>query len=460
RKCFSSSRARRASRELPPPHYQPSTTQAYAVAAQVQQGIAMDFDISMDDVADGFAPPTVTIGDGTSITIPATAPSPSNERDIGGSILVRNKVHIRGLETLTTDDIKTYVKSHYGLPDRVEWIDDESANLLFGSESTAQEALRALSAIDIADVTQLPPRETIPAKAVTSHPDLNIQIRFAVVSDRKVRGAAERSRFYLLHPEFDPEERRRREGTRNRYRNRDGDDRRRNGRGRNQRDRDSSPEVFHASMYDDDEETLADHRPAHHRRSRSRDSTTRGERSYSSRNQERELFPGRVSGAGKRQRNRSASPLRDVDGDAAMDVEAARAPRASNQDNRERASGIRDRLAMDNTSKELFPAKSSSAGKTHMDRVIDGADEATRIMQHKMSVSNEDDGKKALFDMRGRANNQSSGTGFAIKGAAGANVKELFPSRFGGGGNAGKELFAGKLEGRGRRRQKAEDLFS
>ncbi|KXH30337.1 hypothetical protein CSAL01_00535 [Colletotrichum salicis] len=419
----------------------------------------MDYDINMDDVADGFAPPTATIGDNTSIAQPAVAPSPSNERDLEDSTIVRNKVHIRGLDTLTTDDIKNYVKSHFGPPERVEWIDDESANLLFGSESTAQEALAALSAIEIADVTQLPPKETIPAKAVTSHPDVNLQIRFAVVSDRKIRGAAERSRFYLLHPEFDPEERRQREGNRNRYRNRDGDDRRRNGRGRNQRDRDSSPEVFHASMYDDDEDTLADRRPARHPRSRSREPTSREERSYSSRNQEKELFPSRLSGAGKRQRNRSASPMRDLDGDAAMDVEAARAPRASNRNNRERASGIRDRLAEDNNSRELFPTKGSSMGKTHMDRVMDGADEATRIMQQKMSVSNDRVGKKDLFD-RDRANTTGSGAGFSIKGAAGANVKELFPSRFGGGGNTGKELFADKLEGRGRRRQKAEDLFS
>jgi hypothetical protein len=45
--------------------------------------------------------------------------------------------------------------------------------------------------------------------------------------------------------------------------------------------------------------------------------------------------------------------------------------------------------------------------------------------------------------------------GLSIKGTGG-NVKELFPDKF---GNAGKELFGDKLDGRGRRRQKAEDLF-
>jgi hypothetical protein len=51
------------------------------------------------------------------------------------------------------------------------------------------------------------------------------------------------------------------------------------------------------------------------------------------------------------------------------------------------------------------------------------------------------------------ANKRGSDQGFAIKGAS---VKELFPDRF---GNSGKELFAEKIEGRGRQRQRAEDLF-
>ena len=59
------------------------------------------------------------------------------------------------------------------------------------------------------------------------------------------------------------------------------------------------------------------------------------------------------------------------------------------------------------------------------------------------------------FNIRGTANKRGPEQGFSIKGT-GATVKELFPEKF---GNAGKELFAEKLEGRGRRRQKAEDLF-
>ena len=59
------------------------------------------------------------------------------------------------------------------------------------------------------------------------------------------------------------------------------------------------------------------------------------------------------------------------------------------------------------------------------------------------------------FNIRGIASKRGSDQGIAIKGT-GATVKELFPEKF---GNASKELFAEKIEGRGRRRQKAEDMF-
>ncbi|KAH0441597.1 hypothetical protein CcaCcLH18_01857 [Colletotrichum camelliae] len=404
----------------------------------------MDWDVDMDDVAEGFAPPTASIADNTNTGTSVTEPANVVGRDTESATLVGNKVHVSGLDNLTTDNIKTYVRDHHGTVERVEWIDDDSANLIFGSDVIAQEALKALSAVEIADPTQLPLLETIPAKNIASHPEANLQIRFAVLSDKKAPGAAQRSRFYLFHPEFDPEERRRR----NRYRDREGDDRRRGGR-RHQRDRSPSVEKFDAAMYDDDEATLADRESKStlsRKRSRSREGPH--ERSYAQRNQAKELFPGRGSVRGRR--NRSASPTRDDDGDASMDAEAGRAGTTSN---RERASGIRGRLAQDNQSKELFPAKGPSTGKTHMDRVMDSADEATRLMQSNMSVGDRRREKDDLFNRQ-----LGSGTGFAIKGAANSTVKELFPSRF--GGNTGKELFADRPEGRGKRRQKAEDLFS
>lgn len=441
----------------------------------------MDWDVDMDDVVDGFAPATVPgseqmvryllfpansyliIYHWQLLTASQTSTGASDshfneaERDRESATLAPNKVYIKGLETLTTDSVKTYVKDHYGPVDRVEWIDDNSANLVFASDAVAQDALKALGDVEIADVTQLPLLETVPAKAMASNPEVNLQIRFAVLSDRKAPGAAQRSRFYLLHPEFDPEERRRIE-TRSRYR-----DRPRAGRyGRDSRDqpeRGRSVEDFDAGMYDDDDATLADRQTRsrqRRRRSSSRGSNSYTPRPYTQRNQEKELFPSRALGGGRGQRDRSASPILDSDDHAEMDTETSRAGTASN---REKASGIRGRLALDNRTKELFPSKEPSAGKTHMDRLADGTDEATRLMQINMSVGGDEQEQQDLLYIRGEADRKVSTTGFTIKGAASANVKELFPGRF-GAGNSGKELFVDRIEGRGKRRQKAEDLFS
>jgi hypothetical protein len=60
------------------------------------------------------------------------------------------------------------------------------------------------------------------------------------------------------------------------------------------------------------------------------------------------------------------------------------------------------------------------------------------------------------FSIRGMASKRGTDQGIAIKGT-GPTVRELFPEKF--GSNAGKELFAEKLAGRGRTRQRAEDLF-
>lgn len=105
-----------------------------------------------------------------------------------------------------------------GTYDKLEWIDDTSLNLVFGSEGIAHEALVALASVHVADATQLPPLEPIPAKSFSGKPDSTLSVRVAVTGDRKVAGAAQRSCFYLLHPEYDPEERKRRGDTRGKYR--------------------------------------------------------------------------------------------------------------------------------------------------------------------------------------------------------------------------------------------------
>lgn len=296
--------------------------------------------------------------------------------------MVPYKVHIRGLDTFNPAEVKAYVSEHFssGQFDRVEWIDDVSANLIFKSESTAQEALLALAAVEIADATQLPPLESLPAKTFSGKPNSTLQVRFAVASDKKIAGAAARSRFYLLHPEYDPEERRRRgDFDRSKYRDRGdrGRDRdRRSGRRRDDRFEDES-EPFDVSLYDDDEAALAKRAPMKSR-SRRGSISSGDEDDYARRNRDKELFPNRrPRGSGVAGRDRSASPMRD---DARMEMDDLAKDQEAAARNRDRARAIKDRLSRDikprdstdNKSRELFPNKvsaSAPASRAQMDQV-------------------------------------------------------------------------------------------
>lgn len=347
-----------------------------------------------------------------------------------------SKIHIRGVDTLHTDDIKAYVKANFGHVDRVEWIDDTSANLLFGSEHTARDAFMALTTVEIADPSALAIGETLPAKSIADKPEINLSVRFALQSDKKEVGAAQRSRYYLLHPEHDPEERRRKhqDSYRHKYRDREG----RNGDDRYRR-RDSEEEhvPFEASMYDDIPRSA---RPRRH-------SDDGDQRASARENRGKELFAGH-----RRGRDRSASPLRDRDGDNSMDDDY----RPSSRGNRTKARSIKDRLPPPNKSRDLFASKASLGRESNLDQLERAIGSAHLREEDRPKVVDVPKSSNSAFNIRGTAHQRSNGDGFSIKGSA-ANARELFPSKL-GESNAGKELL---LDGRGRRpaRQKAEDLF-
>lgn len=344
-----------------------------------------------------------------------------------------HKLNLRGVDTLHTDDIKAYVKAHFAPIDRVEWVDDTSANLVFTSDSTAREAIVAISAIEIADATALPAGEFLLAKPLEGKPEVTLHVRFALSGDKKQPGAALRSRYYLLHPEHDPEERRRKQPeSRSRYRDRD--DGYRRGGGRRRRNSDDEVETFEASMYDD--------APSSAKRRRSSDADDR-RKSFARENHGKELFAGR-----SQRRDRSASPSRDRDGDAAMDSFA------SSSRNRSSARSIRERIAGSNGSKELFPSKASGRGG-QLDRLEDAIGSAhLRDEDRPKIVSIPDVTKDGSLNIKGLASQSGVATGgFNIRGAA--NARELFPSKL-GSSNSGKELFDNS---RSKQRQKAQDLF-
>lgn len=316
--------------------------------------------------------------------------------DFEATRVVPNKIHVRGLDFLDENQLKSYVISHVGGKgaDRIEWVNDTSANLVFSSDAAAQEALVQLAAVEIADASQLPPFEVLPAKLIPEKPDVALQLRFAVDSDRKERNAAQKSRFYLFHPEWDPEteEGRRRRDKDRRYRDRDDrGDSRRNGRSRYEdRYRDEEPDAFDVNLYDDDAGAVAKRITPRRGGDRGRDSRSPSAHSapdrHRSTNRDKELFPNRKelfpnrrprdplrSDRGASSRDRSRSPSRDdrdaVEDDLARDREAVR-------NNREKARSLKERISRpdgdnrDKKPKELFPSKvSGEAREAQMDKV-------------------------------------------------------------------------------------------
>lgn len=460
------------------------------------------------------------------------------EGEIDNSAAAPTKVHLRGLDTLSQDDIIAWAEEHSAMDlfKKVEWIDDTSANLVYDTEAAGNEALIALSAEEASDPLQL--RQ---AKRSSTHPAVELYVRQAIVVDVKAPGAKDRSKFYLFRKEWDPDnpdnirpdnrKRRWMDGDRGdrKYRRRDYEDDGRRRRGS------KSAAAFHEDMYGDDPRVGDDSR---------RNSQSSGNE-YVRRQvrYDEDLVANKQRG---RLRDRSASPSRDEDGRFGFDE--VQPPRRTARPRSHTPPGTRaaknNRGARDHLRKELFPDKrSSSAFATDQsngaakdlfahrpassglsrelfpDRVngavhrrqsaknltpnevadaigrytFDGASEhRTYIGSGSRPVDDErnaNGGGRDLFSrisggpkiestygrLHDRPAVSDTDAGFSIKGAGrgddagfsilGASrervqnplVKELFPMKSKNGGD--KDLFDGRIKGRGAQRRRAEDLF-
>lgn len=387
------------------------------------------------------------------------------------------KVHIRGVDDLTTDNIKQFAIDHFTTeqPTRIEWIDDTSANIIYSSPEVGLQALAALTQVGEDEDTSALPLRLRSAKLLSSHPDSVLQVRAAVKTDRKKPRAHEASRFYLMHPEHDPRERLRMELSERRRQggdSGDGDYRRRRFDGRElrrRRDRDND-ELISADMYDD--------------------SGAGAGVSERRRGGRRELFPDEGGSSG-RLRNRSASPGRDtLESDRLLSDRSERRFRERSP----RRSGAKELFPAksESNARELFPTKSASnereispnkttssylkkelfPSKVSNHRRTDAIDAADETLSSRITAPVGDSRNRGVelfpessnnggVNIRGTARDEGfsirgSSNGLSIKGK-GASVKELFPSTY--SSNAGKELFSNKIEGRGGPRRRAEDMF-
>ncbi|OJD22110.1 hypothetical protein ACJ73_06546 [Blastomyces percursus] len=420
------------------------------------------------------------------------------------------KVHIRGVDELTTEDLKRYASEHFVTEEltRIEWIDDTSANLVYSCADVGLQALATFSQQNPEeDPSLLHLLRLRTAKSLSTHPESVLQVRTAVKTDRKRQRAHESSRFYLMHPEHDPRERmrrefadRRRSGRRDdsysdytRRRFDDREHRRRRGR--------ANEENLNESMYDDDGG-----------RSRARSGSNEGrfngdrgrDRSRHDRRDAIELFPDGGPGSSGRLRDRSASPLRVEFDQEYPTIDSRERTRKSFRNRSPRNSRSRDLISRANEyatsddsfgrlelfpnkttssylKRELFPKKSTSSNHRRSD-AFDAADETAGLFSKHMPVplmdgansgeaSGGPTGPVELFPDKTDNNGisirsaASEDRGISIRGAAQgisikgtASVRELFPSKY--NSNEGKELFSDKLQGRGGKRRKAEDMFS
>ena len=470
---------------------------------------SMDLDIDLGSV-DGYNELSATTNTIADYTVPSVQLSDSD--------LLPHKVYIRGLEDLTTSDIKAFCEQHYPQNSpHVEWIDDTSANLVFEGEEAAMVALRNFT-LTSGESGSIPPSQLRAAKTLSSRSGSSMYVRIATVTDQKRPRAYEASRFYMMHPEHDPREQRRRAGSfqgNNGYRRKGYSDDE-----HQRRKRKDKEDGFDASVYDDGG-ALSRHdsisssanesgiegrrairlggdfyRPARMERNRtcaSRDRSASPNRhkrhtpppTYRSRdphpfpheNKGKELFPS-ISGFDRdTDRNAKDGKKRHTVGIASRLYSEkpawVRDATSSGRDlfsNRTRAAEVR---------KELFPHKVNSS-KHSRSHAFDAADETADLFAHGMSVpftngpssrmspinrlgssGSAVDGEDDDIGINIRGTSREQNQGISIRGVAPVNttgtIRELFPGK--AAGNAGKELFAEKVEGRGGRRNRAVDMF-
>jgi len=402
--------------------------------------------------------------------------------------VVRHKVHIRGLDDLTTRDIKDFSGEHFptDAPVRVEWIDDTSANIVFESpEICAQAFEHFLSPSECLESSMTTPELQLrPAKPLSTHPGSTLSVRIALATDQKQRRAHESSRFYLMHPEHDPREKRRhdrsRRGSSGGYQKRRfGDDEHRR---RRNKDYDNG---FDASMYDDNGSSSTRNSITSSQGGRSGrllDSYRPVRDTGDARSRDRSASPGELDGDRSRLRKRTPPPsYRSRDPHPFPTENKGKELFPSKNAKAEGKDLFSNKLLASKMKTELFPHRASAVNHRRSD-AFDAADETadlfatkldsskakSRSLADRIAQASESYGRLNLEDPVARVdtlnkvndnglNIRGASQGVSIRGAASqvGTIKELFP----GNSNAGKELFAEKLEGRGGKRQKAEDMF-
>ena len=318
-------------------------------------------------------------------------------------------LHMRGVDNMSTDDIRLYASTMYpSFEPKIEWIDDTSLNLAYESAGIASSALQAFSSMHI---EELLPNTLRPAKPLTGEKAIDgLKVRVAFMGDKKEKGARDRSRWYLFNPP-PSEEYERRLLLPNHNTNGSRDSRRR-----------------------------GDRRYEAYPRRRSRSRTPPLNYDDPPRNEGVELFPEKVANGMQvdraKRNSRSRSPKRRRDDTYSIFTEPA--PSADRQTD------------------DLFPAKIIGVKRAAMDTPLISAprtslsfgqdtpprDGPTELFPEKFSWPLETKPESRPLEAR------ISGKSLAERIQDDGGARELFPELVGGGGSGGR-----------RRRRKAADHF-
>ncbi|KAK9476763.1 hypothetical protein V1514DRAFT_160834 [Lipomyces japonicus] len=131
-------------------------------------------------------------------------------------------VLLSGVDDMSTKDVLQYCKEYYPseVP-TVEWVDDSSIVLVYANDDAASTALEKFTS-EAEFYDDAPEPSTLRnAKVHPENGKFSLKVRIALLTDKKARGARDRSRYYLFHGDPREEEHaRNREESRSRRRSR------------------------------------------------------------------------------------------------------------------------------------------------------------------------------------------------------------------------------------------------
>ncbi|KAL7269611.1 hypothetical protein RUND412_007714 [Rhizina undulata] len=369
--------------------------------------------------------------------------------NFGDEQILAEKIHLRGVDNMSTDNVKAFASEHFkeAAVVKVEWIDDTSCNLIYATPELALQALHAFQT----QSGKLPLLALRTSKPAPSHPDSHLQVRLAKLTDRKEKGARERSRYYLFHPEDDigeQRERLRRERPRSDHRryNHYEDDNREHGYERRYYDSSEHSRRRERNVYNED---FYNEEP----------SATRSRRSESEYSRERSYSPDR-----KRRREGRDQPIElfpDISRrDRELDRDRAREPkelfpsrgessrfRSERSASPERTPRIERKRSPLRKLVELFPERAERKTRGLEERIrIKG-----RTLEERISLGENEDTTGMGIRIKGRGSPRKDGEG-----------DDLFAEKLRadkGMGLLSEEGLGRSLRRRGRR-NRAEDMFT